>query len=97
MIAARGAESMSTDIQVDFFDPQVNECPYPAYRVLRDEAPVWKDPKTGMYVVTRYDDVRVVLTDTDRFAAQRRGERSSVRTIPSMRAARRRPRRASTG
>ena len=30
---------------VNFFDPEISECPYPAYEVLRDEAPVWRDPR----------------------------------------------------
>ena len=46
---------------VDFFDPQINKCPYPAHQVLRDEAPVWIDPTTGMYVLTRYDDIKEAL------------------------------------
>ena len=46
---------------VDFFDPTVNDCPYHAYRTLRDDAPVWFDPRLRGYVVTRYDDVRTVL------------------------------------
>jgi len=53
---------------IDFFDPAVAECPYPAYRQLRDEVPVWLDPTTGMYVVTRYDDVREVVMDPERFS-----------------------------
>jgi cytochrome P450 len=53
---------------VNFFDPEVNACPYPAYELLRDEAPVWKDPLTGMYVITRYDDIRMILLDTKRFS-----------------------------
>lgn len=35
-------------VKVDFFDPRVSNCSYPAYALLRDEAPVWKDPATGM-------------------------------------------------
>lgn len=58
--------SVSPD-RVNFFDPATNNCPYEAYRALRDQAPVWKDPVTGMYVVTRYEDVREVLSDTARF------------------------------
>jgi cytochrome P450 len=53
---------------VNFFDSEVNACPYPAYELLRDEAPVWKDPLTGMYVITRYDDIRMILLDTKRFS-----------------------------
>jgi cytochrome P450 len=52
-------------------DGGVQQCPYPAYATLRDEAPVWRDPVTGMYVITRYDDVRTVLLDTDRFGSGR--------------------------
>ncbi len=58
---------MSTADQVNFFDPDTNRCPYPAYQLLRDEAPVWKDPITGMYVLTRYEDIRKVLLDPQRF------------------------------
>ena len=36
--------------------------------MLRDEAPVWQDPITGMYVITRFDDVRDVLLEPKRFA-----------------------------
>ena len=52
---------------VNFFDPATNHCPYAAYKTLRDQAPVWKDPVTGMYVITRYEDVREILSDTERF------------------------------
>ena len=53
--------------QVNFFDPDTNDCPYPAYDVLRDQAPVWQDPHTGMFVMTRYEDIRNVLTNTEVF------------------------------
>lgn len=54
--------------EVNFFNPETNKCPYDAYEVLRDEAPVWLDPLTGFYVVTRYDDLRTVIFDTENFA-----------------------------
>lgn len=66
--------------QVNFFDPSINDCPYPAYDVLREEAPVWRDPRTGMYVITRYDDVRMVLNDTERFPSGRRRGRIDPRS-----------------
>ena len=58
-----------TPASVNFFDPEVNDCPYGAYQVLRDEAPIWRDPVTGMFVITRYDDLKTVLTDTARFSS----------------------------
>lgn len=58
---------MTTADEVNFFDPETNRCPYPAYQLLRDQAPVWKDPQTGMFVLTRYEDIRTVLLDPERF------------------------------
>jgi cytochrome P450 len=49
--------------EVDLFDSDFQECPYPAYEVLRNEAPVWQDPKTGLFVVTSFEQVREVLLD----------------------------------
>ena len=51
------------ELAIDLLDPAVQQCPYEAYRTLRDEAPVYRQPGTDFYVVTRYDDVRRVLTD----------------------------------
>ena len=59
-------EPMLVD-DVDFFDPAVNDCPYRAYRSLRDDAPVWYDERLRGYVVTRHDDVLEVLRDSERF------------------------------
>jgi cytochrome P450 len=56
---------------VDFFDPEISDCPYAAYDTLRREAPAWQDPRTKMWVITRYDDVREVLLDVERFPSSR--------------------------
>jgi len=53
--------------EINFFDEETNACPYPAYKTLRDEAPVWQDPVTGMWTLTRFDDIRNALLDPDRF------------------------------
>ena len=53
--------------EVDFFDPEISECPYSAYKVLRDQAPVWHDNVSGMFVITRYEDIKEILIDTERF------------------------------
>lgn len=44
-----------------FADPEVQKCPFPFYDTLREEQPVFHDPETGHYVLTRYDDVRKAL------------------------------------
>lgn len=60
------AKPASTD-EVNFFDPAVNNCPYPAYTMLRDEAPIWQDPQTGMFVMTRYEDIKNALVNVSVF------------------------------
>ncbi|MDA0339292.1 MAG: cytochrome P450, partial [Proteobacteria bacterium] len=57
--------------EVNLLDAEIQECPYPAYDVLRNEAPVWQDPLTGFYVITRYDDIRKALLDTEQYSNER--------------------------
>ncbi len=53
--------------EVDLFGSDFQECPYPGYEVLRKEAPVWQDPKTGLFVVTTFELLREVLLDPETF------------------------------
>ncbi len=46
---------------IDLYDPATQLDWYPAYRQLRDEAPVYRMPGTNTYVVSRYHDVLHVL------------------------------------
>ncbi len=59
--------SEAPQTKVNLFDVETQRCPYDAYKTLRDEAPVYQCPATGMYVITRFDDVRQILTDTEHF------------------------------
>ncbi len=52
---------------INLLDVKLQNCPYHAYQMLRDQAPVWRDPLTGFYVITRFDDLRDVLLDPTRF------------------------------
>lgn len=45
---------------ITFTDTNMLRCPFAAYKQLRDEAPVYQDPETGMFIVTRFDDVKAV-------------------------------------
>jgi len=78
----RGVDNAGADVgcpvdRIDFFDPDVNQCPYPAYRTMRDEAPVWFDERLAMFHITRYDDVMMVLKDTERFRSGRKKRRGT--------------------
>ncbi len=68
---------------VNLFDPALQQCPYDAYKTLRDEAPAYNIPGTDIWVVSRYDDVRRVLTDPMSFpsSAEKGGFRAGDGTI----------------
>ena len=51
------------------FSEKVRADPYPYYRALRDEAPVYWSEGAGGWVVSRYDDVRDVLTHAELFSS----------------------------
>ena len=58
---------MGEEPQINLFDAELQQCPYDAYKKLRDEAPVYHIPGTQMWVVSRYEHVREVLMDPQRF------------------------------
>ena len=60
--------------QINLLDASLQNCPYHAYQKLRDDAPVWQDPVTGFFVVTRFADVRSVLLNTDDFVSDMSSE-----------------------
>ena len=53
---------------VTLADVEVLECPYPTYKFLREQAPIYQDPVTGMFVVTRYADQRRIALDYENFS-----------------------------
>jgi len=54
----------------NLMDPKTQECPYEFYGLLRKEAPVYKMPDTGFYIVSRYDDVFKALRDPGVFSSK---------------------------
>lgn len=57
--------------EVTLINPEIQECPFPAYDLLREQAPVFQDPVTGMFVITRYEDLRRVALDYENFSNHR--------------------------
>lgn len=48
--------------QINAFDPELLQDPYPYFSRLRDEAPVFRDPKTNIVSVSTYDLIQKVNT-----------------------------------
>ncbi len=53
----------------DLRDPEVLECPFEFYAAARREAPIYQLPDSQIYLVSRYEDVRKVLKQTDLFSS----------------------------
>jgi cytochrome P450 len=56
-------------LHYDMFDRDIYWDPYPVYRRLRDEAPLYENEQHGFYVVSRFEDVERVLLDRQRFSS----------------------------
>jgi cytochrome P450 len=57
-----------TVADVNLFDPAIQEHWYPAYDVLRAQAPVYKVPGLNLYVLTRYEDIHRVVRRSDLYS-----------------------------
>ena len=55
--------------EYDPCQPEWRADPYPHYRELRDQAPVYWAPQTGAFCVSRYDDVMHVLRSPELFSS----------------------------
>ena len=67
----------------DPFDVRVIEDPYPYYRHLRDQQPCYHNAARGIWVLSRYQDVRAALADTDAFSSTE-GVGYERRPVPMM-------------
>jgi cytochrome P450 len=50
-------EAHTTDLYYDPFDFDIDDNPYPIWKRLRDEAPLYRNEKYNFYALSRYEDV----------------------------------------
>ena len=62
-----------TDLSYDPYDAISDPDPYPLYRRLRDEAPLYYNDEYDFYAVSRYEDCERGLVDAKRFISGRGG------------------------
>ncbi|ROO85898.1 cytochrome P450 [Actinocorallia herbida] len=60
-----------TDVYYDPYDVEIDADPYPVYRRLREEAPLYYNDKHDFYAVSRYEDVEAGLGDPATFISGR--------------------------
>jgi cytochrome P450 len=61
----------TTGLYYDPYDRQIDADPYPTYRRLREEAPLYYNEQYDFYAVSRFDDVQRSLIDRETFSSAR--------------------------
>jgi cytochrome P450 len=60
----------TSELMYSPFSRAVFDDPYPVYRRLRDEAPVYRDPDNRWWVLSRFDDVSGALRDWQTYSSK---------------------------
>jgi cytochrome P450 len=61
----------SSDVYYDPYDADIDTDPYPVWKRMRDEAPLYYNEKWDFYAVSRYDDVEKGLLDWETYRSGR--------------------------
>lgn len=64
-------EASAIDLYYDPFDFEIDNDPYPVWKRLRDEAPLYYNEKFKFFALSRYADVAPGLNDWERFQSGR--------------------------
>ncbi len=59
----------SPDLVYDPYSYDIDRDPYPLYRRMRDEAPVYHNPDLDFYALTRFEDCHDALRDWERYSS----------------------------
>lgn len=63
--------SAASDVYYDPYDMELNTDPYPAFRRLREEAPLYYNEQHDFYALSRFADVNQALVDYQTFSSAR--------------------------
>jgi len=63
--------TLGTDVYYDPFDVDINVDPYPTFRRLRDDAPIYHNERYDLWALSRYSDVEQGLVDWRTFSNAR--------------------------
>ncbi|RAV18444.1 cytochrome P450 [Mycolicibacterium sp. GF69] len=73
-----------SELYYDPWDVAIDLDPYPTYRRLRDEAPLYYNEPHGFWGISRYDDVDAALRDTARLSSAKGDILEVVKADPVM-------------
>lgn len=64
-------DSATGEVYFDPYDIELNADPYPMFRRLREEAPLYYNEQHNFYAVSRFEDVNKALVDHEAFSSAR--------------------------
>ena len=62
---------VGTQLYYDPYDREIDRDPYPVYRRLRDEAPLYHNERLDFWAMSRFADVLAALHDTGTYTSTR--------------------------
>lgn len=73
---------MKADLNINFLDPRPEADWFKAYETLQEQAPVYFMPSINMYVVTRYEDLKSILSQPKLFTVGKAATGASLFSSP---------------
>lgn len=64
---------VDSGVYYDMYDPAIYADPYPVYKRLREEAPLYRNEAYDFYAVSRFEDVARVMSDRATFISSKGG------------------------
>ena len=61
---------MTVAASIDVTDGRFYDDPWEVYRWLRDSAPVYRDERNGLWVISRHEDVSHISRNPERYASR---------------------------
>src|SRR3954453_18981726 len=58
-----------SDLYWDPFTPELRDDPYPLWKRMRDEAPVWHNDRYDFWALTRFHDIEAANKDHDTYVS----------------------------
>ncbi len=75
--------SVAVDLYYDPYDPGIDADPYPVWKRMRDESPVYYNDRYDFWALSRYHDVNQALLDSQTFSSARGIVVEMIDTTPS--------------
>ncbi len=72
------------DLYYDPYDREIDDDPYPTYRRLRDESPLYRNDQLGFWGLSRFADVEAALKDWRRLSSAKGDIMEVVKAEPIM-------------